>query len=238
MRLFNSGKTDQFKPQGKVLEIGPGPAPIKADVYLDISAQYLEGLPGKSVVQGNATALPFADHSFDYCVAMHIAEHIPLPELPTFFKEITRVARAGYLEVPSVYVELLANADEEFSDFGRENVPYDAHQSYWWHDGTTVHIIKKSNSGTREKHIIRTLYHRLLNPSGIVGEYVDLFMLGFGWQQTVSYQIHDGIEVLPPALFEKILEHVHHYAQQRQRAKAPVQHFLHHAVDRLFTPLP
>ncbi len=214
MRLFNSGKTDQFQPRGRVLEIGPGPSPIEADVYLDISAEYLGRLPGKEVVQGKATNLPFPDQSFDYCVAMHIAEHLPKAEVPLFFSEITRVAKAGYIEVPSIYMELLVNSDVEFSDFGREDAPYDPHQSYWFYDGTTAHVIMKSNSGTREKHILRALFHHVLNKV-IIAPNIDLFMVGFGWEKAVSYQIHDSLEALPRELFDKMLAHIGNYAGRK-----------------------
>lgn len=217
MRLFNSGKTDQFKPRGRVLEIGPGPSPIAADVYLDISAEYLNKIKGKEVVQGTATALPFPDRSFDYCVAMHIAEHLPAAELPLFFSEITRVAKAGYIEVPSIFMELLVNSDEEFTDFGRENVPYDPHQSYWFYDDTTAHIIIKSHTGTREKHIIRTLFHHILNKT-VIAPNIDLFMVGFNWEKTIDWHVYDSLEALPETLFQKILKQVATHAERQPQA--------------------
>ena len=236
MRLFNSGKTDQFKPRGKILEIGPGPSPIEADTYLDISSEYLKKLPGKKVVQGKATELPFSDQSFDYCVAMHIAEHLPKAEVPLFFSEITRVAKAGYIEVPSIFMELLVNSDQEFSDFGREDAPYDPHQSYWFYDGAVAHVIMKSNSGTREKHILRALFHHILNKS-VIAPNIDLFMAGFGWEKAVSYHIHDSLEAMPEDLFNKILNHIEAYAKKKPRSStiAFQSHALIDRISEMFT---
>lgn len=232
MRLFNSGKTDQYKPQGRVLEIGPGLSPIPADVYLDISAEYLQKLPVKEVVQGLATALPFPDQSFDYCVAMHIAEHLPAAEVPLFFSEIVRVAKAGYIEVPSIFMELLANSDKEFMDFGREDAPYDPHQSYWFYDGHTAHVIMKSNSGTREKHIIRALFHHVLNKT-IIAPNIDLFMVGFGWEKTASFKVHDSLESLPADLFQKILDFIASYAQKKTKRSA-TEALAHTVINHIF----
>ena len=46
----------------------------------------------------DAADMPFADHAFDYVICSHVLEHVPDP--PRVIGELTRVAKAGYVEVP------------------------------------------------------------------------------------------------------------------------------------------
>lgn len=46
----------------------------------------------------DAARLPFADGVFDYAICSHVLEHAPDPA--AVIAELTRVARAGYVEVP------------------------------------------------------------------------------------------------------------------------------------------
>ncbi|MCH7534241.1 MAG: class I SAM-dependent methyltransferase, partial [Bacteroidetes bacterium] len=200
---------------GFVLEIGPGEAPTsQANVYLDISYEYLRGIESRRVV-GNAIYLPFKDNTFDYCICMHVPEHLRADELPQFFEKISRVSTKGYLEVPAIYFELLDNGDEEFTDFGRIPEEYDSHQSYCFYDGNTLHVIMKSNRGTREKAILRTLFHLVLNPI-VVSNNIDLFMIGFEWKKKINFKIYDSLESIPNELFGEILQRVREYANSKR----------------------
>ena len=58
----------------------------------------------------DATALPFRDGSIDFVIASHIAEHIDEPE--DFCRELSRAAKAGYIETPSPLADYLL--DEEY----------------------------------------------------------------------------------------------------------------------------
>lgn len=58
----------------------------------------------------DATALPFRDGSIDFVIASHIAEHIDEPE--DFCGELSRAAKAGYIETPSPLADYLL--DEEY----------------------------------------------------------------------------------------------------------------------------
>jgi hypothetical protein len=44
-----------------------------------------------------------------------------------------------------------------------------------------------------------------------------LFMVGFGWEKTVAYQIHNSLEALPEELFGKLLSHIANYAQHKPK---------------------
>ena len=84
-----------------VLAIVPYP---RSDVLLD----RLEGdahrcgqalIIDRPLVLGDALHMPFKDKAFDFVVASHILEHMKNPE--QFLSELSRVAKAGYIETPN-----------------------------------------------------------------------------------------------------------------------------------------
>ena len=101
----------------RVLEIGPGAFPFpRADVLCD---RYARDDPHAIHQDGNVARprygkpvliyegkLPFADGAFDYVVCSHVLEHVPVGEEDAFVSELARVAREGYLEVPSYLLEV------------------------------------------------------------------------------------------------------------------------------------
>lgn len=94
-----------------VLDIGSGNNPHpRSDVLIDRLSgnEHRSGTPmliDRSAVIGDALKLPFKDKAFDFVIASHILEHISDPD--TFFKEIQRVGKAGYIETPSFLYERL-----------------------------------------------------------------------------------------------------------------------------------
>jgi glycosyltransferase involved in cell wall biosynthesis len=99
----------------QVLDIGSGHNPHpRADVLVD---DELGESPHRSwrsartdnlsFVMADACSLPFKDSSFDYALALHIAEHMDNPE--AFCKELMRVSKRGYIETPSKCSEKLLN---------------------------------------------------------------------------------------------------------------------------------
>ena len=91
-----------------VLDVGSGDKPSwRADVLLD-------GYPDdphagqrsgtgrtrvdRPLFDADAAAMPFADGAFDYVICSHVLEHVPDPS--AVIAELTRVASAGYIEVP------------------------------------------------------------------------------------------------------------------------------------------
>ena len=63
--------------------------------------------------------LPFKDKEFDYVILSHVLEHVP--NIFEFTKEVERVAKAGYIELPTKLADnLVIGCDEE--DIGHK----------WW----------------------------------------------------------------------------------------------------------
>jgi hypothetical protein len=161
----------------RVLEIGSGHNPHpRADVLCD---RYLEDREragtlkrDRPLVIADGGALPFADKAFDYVLAIHVAEHAD--DIGTFFRELSRVARAGYLETPSAIGERL---------FGWEKHRWTLFQ----HDAS---LYVRPHSGERQ---FGRLFHHLMRAdpqmTAIYYRYPDLFRVRHHWQGEVSYRM-------------------------------------------------
>ena len=68
-------------------------------VGLDVSRRQCElargRVPRAAVVQGEMTALPFADDAFDAVTAYHAVFHVPRADHETVYREVARVLRPG-----------------------------------------------------------------------------------------------------------------------------------------------
>ncbi len=91
-----------------VLDVGSGDKPHwRADVLLDRfpgdeHGGQRSGASGARVdrplFDADAADMPFADKVFDYVICSHVLEHVEHPD--AVVAELTRVAKAGYIEVP------------------------------------------------------------------------------------------------------------------------------------------
>lgn len=92
-----------------VLEVGSGGNPYaRANVLLDAyeNTQERHWAPlttDRPTVLGFVENLPFKDKSFDFVIASHVFEHSSEPEI--FLRELQRVGKAGYIEVPDAFME-------------------------------------------------------------------------------------------------------------------------------------
>ena len=97
-----------IKPTDRVLEIGSGNRPRKrsnviCDKFISDNTERSGGdsivIDKRPFVVADGLALPFKDKSFDYVITSHILEHVDDPY--KFVAELSRVAKAGYIETPS-----------------------------------------------------------------------------------------------------------------------------------------
>lgn len=99
--------------RGLVLDVGSGNSPYpRADV---LAERYLVDdsnrfgrrhvLLTAPAVACDAESLPFADNAFDYAVCSHLIEHVDHPD--KVLGELSRVARAGYIECPDARYDKL-----------------------------------------------------------------------------------------------------------------------------------
>ncbi len=93
-----------------MLDVGGGDSPhSRADLVVDkYVADNFERERDisltKPLVVGDGEHLPLTDHAFDYVVASHVLEHAIDPM--RFAAELSRVGRAGFVQVPSRLSEL------------------------------------------------------------------------------------------------------------------------------------
>jgi SAM-dependent methyltransferase len=91
-----------------VLDVGSGDKPSwRADVLLDryTSAEHAAQRSGRAAARvsrplfdADAADMPFRDGAFDYAICSNLLEHVEDPAAVA--SELSRVARAGYIEVP------------------------------------------------------------------------------------------------------------------------------------------
>lgn len=98
--------------RGVVLDLASGGLPfpkatILSDLYLEPTHQRQRPLvrDGRPFVVLEAQCLPFRDKSVDYLYCSHVLEHMQDPAAAC--AEIVRVAKAGYIETPTLTKDLL-----------------------------------------------------------------------------------------------------------------------------------
>lgn len=96
-----------------VLDVGSGDKPfwradVIADKYLEDDQQRHSGTmvydKRKLFVNADVENLPFKNKVFDFVFCSHLLEHVENPDRA--IKELTRVAKRGYIEVPNGIVDL------------------------------------------------------------------------------------------------------------------------------------
>jgi uncharacterized protein YbaR (Trm112 family) len=176
----------------KILEIGAGGAPNKlssilVDKFLN-EENALRQRGGKQIVidrpfvKANATLLPFKEKSFDYLIASHVVEHIPIKEMNNFFSEINRVSKSGYIEAPSVLFECLLDIPEHNWIVGCKN--------------STVHMCKKEQ---KDISCLTKFFKPMFQKDPAfwknnVLRYADLWLTGLEWKGHVDYKIHNKLD--------------------------------------------
>lgn len=103
----------RIKRKDKVLEIGPGHDPMfRSDVIIDKfpyddthRCGEVRIFPHQQFVEADGEQLPFANNAFDYVICNQVLEHTEHPD--RFIAEISRVAKRGYIETPSMLGELM-----------------------------------------------------------------------------------------------------------------------------------
>lgn len=120
----------------RVLEVGPGHAPLKrADVCVDFV-----DVPGvKNLVKCDIVnePMPFKDKEFDFVFARHVLEDSFNPF--AIAKEMSRVGKRGYIEVPSPMAELGRGVDGGSPPFRG----YHHHRYIGWVFGKELRMVSK-----------------------------------------------------------------------------------------------
>ena len=128
-----------YKAKGKVLELGPGTIPFsKATEFCGHSYEEAERLEGKyKVCDFSTEMLPYKDKEFDFVYGRHVLEDLNNPV--NLLQQCKRVAKAGYFETPSPYIEVQKEVEGEKCI----HKGYHHHFSYIWTNGNQINILHK-----------------------------------------------------------------------------------------------
>tara|TARA_B100000787_G_scaffold126481_1_gene95678 strand:- start:324 stop:935 length:612 start_codon:yes stop_codon:yes gene_type:complete len=104
-------ETLSSKPNWLILDIGCGYnankfASVVCDVQ-DLSNYY----PNKKFIKLIEKKLPFKDNEFDFVIASHVMEHVE--DVEFFIKELERVSKKGYIELPTMLEDNLVFENKE-----------------------------------------------------------------------------------------------------------------------------
>ena len=127
------------KDGAKVLEIGPGHLPFsKATDFCGWTMEEKERLQNYKTADASSEMLPYKDKEFDFLYCRHVIEDLWNPV--NCLKEISRIAKEGYIETPSALCEMTKDVD------GGNNVPwrgYNHHRYIVWNDSNVLNILPK-----------------------------------------------------------------------------------------------
>ncbi len=149
-----------------VLDIGCGYSPHPAasticDVQ-DFEKNYLD----KKFVQLKEKKFPFKDKEFDFVIASHVIEHVE--DVDFFIKELQRVAKKGYIEVPTKLEDNLVFENKndhvwhmDFDDVDNKLIITKRIQII--EPILTVSSIKKFNENFRKSLVIELLWEDKIN---------------------------------------------------------------------------
>jgi len=127
------------KDGAKVLEIGPGFEPFsKATEFCGWTTEEQGRLQNYKIADASSEMLPYKDKEFDFVYCRHVIEDLWNPV--NALKEISRIAKEGYIETPSALCEMTKDVD------GGTNIPYrgyNHHRYIVWNDNQVLNILPK-----------------------------------------------------------------------------------------------
>lgn len=199
-----AARPEPLAPEVLVLEIGSGSHPWpRADVLVDRFLEDHEGQRGggalhrdrRPLVIAAGERLPFKDKAFDYVYASHVVEHAT--DLGAMLREMSRVARAGFIECPNPLLERLLDPPQ--------------HRWYIANAGSGLLAAAKTPASSLTRREDRFYFH-LLSDHFIVRRHWGRFVTRLHWQDSIDCCITDdpqqvmdaqAIEADPALLVER-----------------------------------
>ena len=163
-----------------ILDIGCGYnankfAKVVCDIQ-DLSNYYQD----KEFIRLTEKKLPFKDKEFDFVVASHVIEHVQ--DVDFFIKEIERVSKKGYIELPTMLEDNLVFENKndhiwhmDFDDVGNRLLI--SKKIQYFEPVLTVSTIKKLNEIFRTSLVLELI-----------------------WEDSINYIVNQGME----STFKKI----------------------------------
>ena len=149
-----------------ILDIGCGYNASKfAKVICDVQdlSNYYDD---KKFIRLTEKKLPFKDKEFDFVVASHVIEHVE--DIDFFIKELERVSRKGYIELPTMLEDNLVFENKkdhlwhmDFDDV--ENKLLISKKVQYFEPVLTVSTIKKLNEIFRTSLVLELIWEDTIN---------------------------------------------------------------------------
>jgi hypothetical protein len=123
-----------------IIEVGPG-GPDRyfehASAFVDQNPAFLSAMTGRTVhnVDIEQEKVPAEDNSYDFVYCRHVMED--LNDIVGGFKEVTRLAKFGYIETPSPMIELFKLGSPSSQLNFLEDVGFMHHRYLTWTDHRT-----------------------------------------------------------------------------------------------------
>jgi len=184
----------------RVLDVGSGDGPAPAaDVLCDrfVGDDTERTAPirlDRPFVSGDVEHLPFKDGAFDFVYCSHLLEHTQDPSRA--IAELERVARAGYVEVPSEYLEKAATSTPTH---------------YWFvrREGQAL-VFSPKPSGVLDEHVNKIFHERLMSKDPLYtafhwARFYSLFNIGILWRGRLAHRV-EGAAAVRQAGFAKSAE--------------------------------
>jgi len=191
--MFFPERIKSIKDTDRVLEVGPGGTPHpRADVFLEkvfdeeeAMAQrgYTEELKTeKEIVFYNGNKFPFKDNEFDYVICSHVLEHISSDQIEYFIAEISRVAKRGYIEFPTIYYDYIYNFPE--------------HLTFLMYENNTIKYIGKQDTPIKEFSSVHKLFYNsmIAGHTSIINSLKEYFFQGFEWKDEIKTKAVSSID--------------------------------------------
>jgi len=149
-----------------ILDIGCGYnankfAKVVCDIQ-DLSNHYQD----KEFIRLTEKKLPFKDKEFDFVVASHVIEHVQ--DVDFFIKEIERVSKKGYIELPTMLEDNLVFENKndhiwhmDFDDVGNRLLI--SKKIQYFEPVLTVSTIKKLNEIFRTSLVLELIWEDSIN---------------------------------------------------------------------------
>jgi SAM-dependent methyltransferase len=176
-------------PSDLVLDIGAGGWPFKranhlADKFPDVTTHRVEAMvrDNRPFFEVDLEHLSFGDHSYDFVFCSHVLEHLDSPGQA--IRELMRVGRRGYIEVPTRLSDTMFN-------FTR--LP----NHHRWHGmalGDTLVLVEWNDWERRDlgNHFFDTLHSPYKNAfQDFFERNRDLFFASFHWNKAIKFLIID-----------------------------------------------
>jgi SAM-dependent methyltransferase len=165
-----------------VLEVGSGDSPCpRSDVLCDMSLEGNERVGGKTVhdrplVLGQVEKLPFKDKAFDFVIAFHVLEHSRDPA--AFLSELERVAKAGYIETPSLWAEHVQPLTMHRLEVGLEQA------------GLRSRLVIRKKTAARPDGLLADQFQALIRRKpGLEKLHPESWVTRYFWQGAIDYRV-------------------------------------------------